>query len=73
MKKEITIVDSLPPEKAKEMFKEWAKKNNRILNNLGDKDLILDHVIGSQGQTLNRYRIFLDENLADNVVMINNS
>jgi len=61
-KKELVVVEPMPPEAAKERFIEWRGRHPEIASRLGQQDLILDVIRGLEGKTLHRYRIFVDEN-----------
>ncbi len=44
-KKELVVVEPMPPEAAKERFIEWRGRHPEIASRLGQQDLILDVIL----------------------------
>ena len=59
MKKETIIVEPLPQGEAKAKYKEWMDNNESVVENLGDKDIVVDTIKGGEGIDLFRYRVFI--------------
>jgi hypothetical protein len=60
-KKELVIVEPMPPDAAKQQFIRWREEHPELASRLGPNDLIVDHMCGRGGETRHRYRIFIDE------------
>ena len=66
-RKEIVVVEAMPPENAKKAYVEWATANPDIVNKLDSESLIVDYIRGPKGKTFCRYRIFVVEEDLNNV------
>jgi hypothetical protein len=61
-RKELVVVEPMPPAAAKERFIEWRGLHPEIASRLGPQDMILDVISGLEGKTLHSYRILVDVN-----------